>query len=289
MAFPNSTNARIGSHTSKIIRTLSILSILLGTQIKSTTAGNCFSDQSEDLGSAPTVPTKVIKKCLNGPAAGELWACQDPSIDFPTVECLTADIKTCGILGADNAPSIFYSFGVDEEHINSLRDQVTPLGNLYRDMLDDDYTKTVLNGRYEPFRLDIRARAQVFLALSIEAYATILKDMTSDMQASQTQLFAPVATVYKFDTEQEAIKAANKASAGLAGYVYTSDIGRAWRTAEALQVGMTGVNTGIMLDPYAPFGGIKETGFGREGGRHGIEGVPNQQDNHSWRSGVTIK
>lgn len=52
---------------------------------------------------------------------------------------------------------------------------------------------------------------------------------------------------------------------------------------------MTGVNTGIMLDPYAPFGGIKESGFGREGGRHGIEGVPNQQDNHSWRSGVTIK
>ncbi|KAK5289131.1 succinate semialdehyde dehydrogenase NADP+ linked [Exophiala xenobiotica] len=101
--------------------------------------------------------------------------------------------------------------------------------------------------------------------------ATILKDMTSDMQASQTELFGPVATVYKFDSEQEAIKAANKASVGLAGYVYTSDIGRAWRTAEALQVGMTGVNTGIVSDPYAPFGGVKESGFGREGGRHGIE------------------
>jgi succinate-semialdehyde dehydrogenase/glutarate-semialdehyde dehydrogenase len=65
--------------------------------------------------------------------------------------------------------------------------------------------------------------------------ATIVKDMASDMQASQTELFGPVATVYKFDSEQEAIKAANKASVGLAGYVYTSDIGRAWRTAEALQ------------------------------------------------------
>lgn len=65
--------------------------------------------------------------------------------------------------------------------------------------------------------------------------ATILTNMTPDMQASSTELFGPVATVYKFDSEQEAITAANETSVGLAGYVYTSDIGRAWRTAEALQ------------------------------------------------------
>lgn len=64
--------------------------------------------------------------------------------------------------------------------------------------------------------------------------ATILKNMTAEMQASQTELFGPVATVYKFEHENEAIEAANKSSVGLAGYIYTSDIGRAWRTAEAL-------------------------------------------------------
>lgn len=73
---------------------------MLATHVLSATAGNCFSDQSEDVVPAPTGPTEDEIPCLNRPPAGELWACQDPSIDFPTVECLLADIKTCGIVGA---------------------------------------------------------------------------------------------------------------------------------------------------------------------------------------------
>ena len=73
----------------------------------SAAAGNCVSDQSEDAQPIPAGPTEAEKKCLNGPPQGGLWACEDPNIDFPTIECLTADIKTCGIINANNDKSVF--------------------------------------------------------------------------------------------------------------------------------------------------------------------------------------
>lgn len=152
-------------------RFLSVLSIVLGSHVLSITAGNCFSDQSENPVPAPIGPIKPGKICPNGPAEGGLWACEDPSIDFPTVECLTADIKTCGIVGLNNAPSIFYSFGVNGKIIGTLRNQVTPLGNVYNDILDGDYWKRVFDGRVDIFRLDIITRANVMAARSMEAYA----------------------------------------------------------------------------------------------------------------------
>lgn len=101
--------------------------------------------------------------------------------------------------------------------------------------------------------------------------ATILTSMNSEMEASQTEIFGPVATVYRFDAEEDVIAQANQSEVGLAAYIYTENLPIAWRVAEALQVGMTGINTGIESDPVAPFGGVKESGFGREGGRHGME------------------
>ena len=74
-----------------------------------------------------------------------------------------------------------------------------------------------------------------------------------------------------FDTEDEAIAAANDSEYGLAAYFFTGDLDRAWRVSSALQAGMVGVNRGVISDPAAPFGGVKESGFGREGGTEGIE------------------
>lgn len=81
----------------------------------------------------------------------------------------------------------------------------------------------------------------------------------------------PVAALYKFDTEAEVINAANGSDVGLAGYFYSRDLGRIWRVSEALEVGMVGVNTGAVSNAMTPFGGVKASGFGREGSKYGIE------------------
>ncbi|KAJ4374100.1 succinate semialdehyde dehydrogenase NADP+ linked [Neocucurbitaria cava] len=100
---------------------------------------------------------------------------------------------------------------------------------------------------------------------------TVIRDMTSDMQLFSEETFGPVAGLFKFDTEADVVERANDADVGLAGYFFSRDIQRVYRVAEALEVGMVGVNTGIISDPAAPFGGVKQSGFGREGSMLGIE------------------
>lgn len=100
---------------------------------------------------------------------------------------------------------------------------------------------------------------------------TVIRDMTSDMQLASEETFGPVAGLFKFETEDEVVKLANAAEVGLAGYFFSQDIQRCYRTAEALEVGMVGINTGLISDPAAPFGGVKESGFGREGSKYGID------------------
>ncbi|KAF4439502.1 succinate-semialdehyde dehydrogenase [Fusarium acutatum] len=100
---------------------------------------------------------------------------------------------------------------------------------------------------------------------------TILTGMTHSMQASKEELFGPVVAIYSFEDEKHLIAMANDSDVGLGAYVYTDALSQAWRTAEMLQTGMVGVNTGVISDPVAPFGGVKHSGFGREGGRTGIE------------------
>ncbi|PSN70212.1 succinic semialdehyde dehydrogenase [Corynespora cassiicola Philippines] len=100
---------------------------------------------------------------------------------------------------------------------------------------------------------------------------TVIRDMTNDMQLAHEETFGPVAGLFKFDTEAEVVKLANSADVGLAGYFFSRDVQRCYRVAEALEVGMVGVNTGLISDPAAPFGGVKESGFGREGSMLGIE------------------
>ena len=100
---------------------------------------------------------------------------------------------------------------------------------------------------------------------------TVLTDVTTDMVITREETFGPVAPLYRFKTEQEAIKMANDTEFGLAAYFYSRDIGRIFRVAEALEYGIVGINEGIISTEIAPFGGVKESGIGREGSKYGIE------------------
>ncbi|MES0092291.1 NAD-dependent succinate-semialdehyde dehydrogenase [Mesorhizobium sp. M0030] len=100
---------------------------------------------------------------------------------------------------------------------------------------------------------------------------TVIADAKPDMRFMKEEIFGPIAPVFKFETEEEAIALANDTEFGLAAYFYTGDLGRAFRVMEGLKYGMVGVNEGLITTPEAPFGGVKESGLGKEGGHQGIE------------------
>jgi succinate-semialdehyde dehydrogenase / glutarate-semialdehyde dehydrogenase len=100
---------------------------------------------------------------------------------------------------------------------------------------------------------------------------TLIRDVTPAMAVAREETFGPVAPLFRFTTEEEAIRMANDTEFGLACYFYTRDIGRVWRVAEGLEYGIVGINEGIISAAEAPFGGMKESGIGREGSRHGVE------------------
>ena len=99
---------------------------------------------------------------------------------------------------------------------------------------------------------------------------TVLRDVTADMAVAREETFGPLAPVFRFSTLDEVVDAANRTEFGLASYVYSRDIGRIWQMMERLECGMVGVNTGLISTEAAPFGGIKQSGLGREGSRHGL-------------------
>jgi succinate-semialdehyde dehydrogenase/glutarate-semialdehyde dehydrogenase len=100
---------------------------------------------------------------------------------------------------------------------------------------------------------------------------TVLADVTTDMKVTREETFGPVAPLFRFDTEEQAIRMANDTEYGLASYFYSRDIGRIWRVAEGLEYGIVGINEGIISTELAPFGGMKESGIGREGSKYGME------------------
>lgn len=100
---------------------------------------------------------------------------------------------------------------------------------------------------------------------------TVLVGMQQSMRLSKEEVFGPVAPIFKFSSDEELVKYANDTEFGLAAYFYSRDIGRIWRTAEALEYGMVGVNTGLISHEVAPFGGVKQSGLGREGSHYGID------------------
>tara|TARA_Y100001951_G_scaffold101807_1_gene107346 strand:- start:39216 stop:40673 length:1458 start_codon:yes stop_codon:yes gene_type:complete len=100
---------------------------------------------------------------------------------------------------------------------------------------------------------------------------TVLADVTPAMRVARDETFGPLAPIFRFETEEQAITMANDTEFGLASYLYTRNLGRAWRVSEALEYGMVGVNEGLISTEVAPFGGIKQSGLGREGSKYGIE------------------
>ncbi|KVD68899.1 NAD-dependent succinate-semialdehyde dehydrogenase [Burkholderia sp. ABCPW 14] len=100
---------------------------------------------------------------------------------------------------------------------------------------------------------------------------TVLTGMTADMKVAKDETFGPLAPLFRFSTDDEAIHHANDTEFGLAAYFYSRDIGRVWRVAESLEYGMVGINTGIISNEVAPFGGVKQSGLGREGSHYGID------------------
>lgn len=100
---------------------------------------------------------------------------------------------------------------------------------------------------------------------------TVLTGVTTEMACATEEIFGPVAPLYKFETEQQAVRMANDTPFGLAAYFYSRDVGRVWRVADALEYGIVGINEGIISTEVAPFGGMKESGVGREGSKYGTE------------------
>jgi succinate-semialdehyde dehydrogenase/glutarate-semialdehyde dehydrogenase len=100
---------------------------------------------------------------------------------------------------------------------------------------------------------------------------TVLGDVTPDMAVVSEEIFGPVAALQRFETEAEAVQLANDTPFGLAAYLFSQNLSRAWRVAEQLDAGMVGVNDGIFSNEVVPFGGVKESGLGREGGAEGLE------------------
>jgi succinate-semialdehyde dehydrogenase/glutarate-semialdehyde dehydrogenase len=100
---------------------------------------------------------------------------------------------------------------------------------------------------------------------------TVILNATTEMRFTREETFGPVAPLYRFKTEAEAVELANASEFGLASYFFTSNLSRAWRVAEALESGIVGVNEGVISTEVAPFGGVKQSGVGREGSRYGVD------------------
>ena len=128
------------------------------------------------------------------------------------------------------------------------------------------------DGVEQPVAEYLLQRAVRDLAASGRFYEpTVLAEATSAMLCAREETFGPLAPVFRFETEGEVIALANATEFGLASYFYSRDVGRIFRVGEALEYGMVGVNTGVISTAEVPFGGVKQSGLGREGSRHGID------------------
>ena len=124
--------------------------------------------------------------------------------------------------------------------------------------------ESVAAGAHIAYQTDASALGENFLA------PLVLTGVTNDMAVAQQEIFGPVSPIIAFENEADAIEIANDTEFGLAAYFYARDIGRIWRVAEGLQYGMVGINEGLISNAAAPFGGVKQSGNGREGSHYGL-------------------
>lgn len=221
--------------------------------------------------------SKTIKGLLAGKFRGSGQTCVSPNrilvqsgVHDKFVEALTKEVEKSMQLGVLEDESTMMGCLITDAATNKIQ-------RLLKDAQDKG-AKIVTGGS-----LDTSFGNNYFPA-------TVLTGLTHDMAASREEIFGPLAMVYRFETEDEVVNLANQTSVGLAAYIYTESLPTAWRIVEKLEgslpdmppsiyltntwgdiVGMTGVNCGTISDPFSPFGGVKESGFGREGGRYGME------------------
>ncbi|MDG1663397.1 MAG: NAD-dependent succinate-semialdehyde dehydrogenase [Pseudomonadales bacterium] len=143
------------------------------------------------------------------------------------------------------------------------------IGPLINEQAADDVVSFIDDAKNKGAQVVLGGKRSSLGACFVEP--TILSQVSSDMRVFREEIFGPIAPVFKFDTEQEAIALANDTEFGLACYFYSRDIGRIWRVGEALEYGIVGINEGIVSNEMAPFGGIKESGQGREGSKYGLD------------------
>jgi len=151
---------------------------------------------------------------------------------------------------------------------NGLNESTT-IGPMISQQAVDNSEKLIKQALQQGARLALGGEATEQAGYYLQA--TVLTHVTNNMQIAQQELFAPISTIIPFTTEDEVIAMANDTEYGLAAYFYARDIGRVWRVSEQLQFGMVGINEGIISNVAAPFGGIKQSGFGREGSKYGLD------------------
>ncbi len=148
-------------------------------------------------------------------------------------------------------------------------DEGVVIGPLINEQAANDVFSFIDDAKNKGARVVLGGRRSTLGPCFVEP--TILSHVTDDMKVFKEEIFGPIAPVFKFDSEQEAIAIANDTELGLACYFYSRDIGRIWRVAEALEYGIVGINEGMVSNEMAPFGGIKESGQGREGSKYGLD------------------
>lgn len=204
----------------------------------------------------------------------------DADIDAAVIGAMTSKYRNSGQTCVC-ANRLFVQAGIYEEFTKKLAEQVRAIkiGNgLEEGVMQGPLISQSAADNAEALVADAKSKGATVLCGGQRVEAgrnffepTILTDVNNDMRVADEEIFGPIAPIFKFETDEEGIALANRTEYGLAGYFYSRDIGRVWRVAEALEVGMVGVNTGMLTTELAPFGGVKESGLGREGSKYGIE------------------
>jgi succinate-semialdehyde dehydrogenase/glutarate-semialdehyde dehydrogenase len=205
---------------------------------------------------------------------------EDADIDAAVQGAMIAKMRNMGE-ACTAANRFLVHSSVSDEFAKKLADKMGALtlgrgqddGTDVGPLIDDKAVETVSK------LVDAAVSAGASLVVGGQAYGgpgffyppTVLTDVPQDAEINREEIFGPVAPITTFDTEDEAVAKANDTEYGLSSYVYTNDLKRTIRLAESLDFGMVGVNTGLVSNPAAPFGGVKASGFGREGGFEGIE------------------
>ena len=204
----------------------------------------------------------------------------DADINAAVIGAMTSKYRNSGQTCVC-ANRLFVQAGIYEEFTKKLAEQVRAIkiGNgLEEGVMQGPLISQSAADNAEALVADAKSKGATVLCGGQRVEAgrnffepTILTDVNNDMRVADEEIFGPIAPIFKFETDEEGIALANRTEYGLAGYFYSRDIGRVWRVAEALEVGMVGVNTGMLTTELAPFGGVKESGLGREGSKYGIE------------------